>query len=218
MTDFQDCNNLGKRFREQYDYAEFNEEDAHSDPFYQFKEWFFQNEVKSLTPNAMTLSTLSKDLQVHSRIVLLNAFSPDGFIFYSNYESQKGQDLTIYEKASLQFFFEKQQRVVRLQGAVVKSSREDSLAYFRSRPKDSQLAAYVSQQSRKVSSRKKMMSLYDDAKRQFKDRDVPLPDYWGGYCFKPHYFEFWQGRPNRFHDRLVYVLENKVWKITRLFP
>eukprot|EP01047_Picozoa_sp_COSAG01_P000253 COSAG01_NODE_4_length_55812_cov_1344.168109_15_plen_227_part_00 len=222
-TGVEGFKNLQDYFRVDYvkNEAELLESQVSISPFQQFSEWFKLYVLsKPDVPNAMTLSTVSADLQARSRIVLMSEFDEKGFVFYSDYNSAKGDDLRNNPNACLQFFFANQERLVRIQGLVKKISRERSELYFRSRPRASQLSAFVSNQSHAVKSRSVMDALYRASDKNFLDQDIPMPDDWGGYCLSPNYFEFWQGRPNRFHDRLVYRLsrDKQSWQIDRLFP
>jgi pyridoxamine 5'-phosphate oxidase len=189
------------------------------DPIEQFELWFQQALETDLTDaNAMTLATVSPERIPSARTVLLKGIDEDGFQFYTNYESRKGRDLTSNQNVSLCFRWSELERQVRIQGRAEKMSRKDSATYFKKRPRPSQLSAWASAQSREIKSRKALEENFETMKKRFADREVPLPDFWGGYVVRPVQIEFWEGRPNRLHDRILYKRENNSWKITRLAP
>jgi len=168
-------------------------------------------------PNAMTLATVGEDGRPDARVVLLKYYGETGFAFFTNYESKKGADLESNPYAVLHFFWPQLDRQVSVHGRVEKTSREESEKYFDSRPVESRLAAWASNQSRMIESRR----ILEDRIQEFREKygeDVPLPPYWGGFRLTPVRFEFWQGRQNRLHDRLCYTLVDKTWSITRLSP
>ncbi|HLT24766.1 MAG TPA: pyridoxamine 5'-phosphate oxidase [Ignavibacteria bacterium] len=193
---------------------------ASPDPFVQFDEWFKEYlEIEHQDPNAMTLSTCNKDGRPTSRTVLLKSYDNEGFVFFTNYSSKKGKALEENPNASLLFFMRQLHRQVRIEGKVEKISLDESIEYFHSRPRESQLAALASSQSEVISSREDLLSKYESLSRQYDGQEIPLPPYWGGYRLVPDEFEFWQGRENRLHDRISYKLENdKNWGIRRLSP
>jgi pyridoxamine 5'-phosphate oxidase len=188
------------------------------DPFAQFGLWLDEALAsEAIDANAMTLSTVNENGQPSARVVLLKHFGPDGFCFYTNYESRKARDLAANPRAALHFFWAELSRQVAIHGPVEKTSREESEKYFMSRPIESRLSAWASNQSGEVESRK----VLEDRVAEFRARygDVPpLPDFWGGYRLRPQRFEFWQGRQNRLHDRIVYEAEADGWRIVRLAP
>jgi pyridoxamine 5'-phosphate oxidase len=195
-----------------------SESDLSSDPFEQFKIWMdvaLASDI--LDPNAMTVSTVGKDGRPSARVVLLKHFSEDGFSFYTNYESKKGSDLSANPFTVLHFFWPQLDRQIAVYGKVEKTSREDSEKYFMSRPVESRLSAWASNQSHVVSSREELETRVADLREKFGE-DIPLPPFWGGFRLTPDKFEFWQGRQNRLHDRLVYTLEDSSWTISRLAP
>jgi pyridoxamine 5'-phosphate oxidase len=195
-----------------------DESDVDPDPFVQFGRWMndaLSSEIRDA--NAMTLATVGEDGRPDARVVLLKFFGPDGFAWFTNYESKKGRDLTANPYASLHFFWPQLDRQVSICGPIEKTSREDSEKYFKSRPVDSQIAAWASSQSSVIESRSFLETRFDEFKAKFGD-DVPLPDFWGGFCLKPERFEFWQGRQNRLHDRLQYSKNAVGWKLERLSP
>ena len=197
-----------------------NETVVNADPFRQFQVWFGDAVTANLMqPNAMTLATASKDGKPSARIVLLKGFDKRGFVFYTNYESRKGQKLAENPWAALVFLWVELQRQVRIEGRVKKCSAEDSDLYFQSRPLGSRLGACVSQQSQVISSREVLESRLQELIAENANGDIARPPYWGGYRLSPTSIEFWQGRPSRLHDRLRYsLLDNGSWLIERLSP
>jgi pyridoxamine 5'-phosphate oxidase len=197
-----------------------NETVVDSDPFRQFQVWFSDAVAANLMqPNAMTLATASKDGKPSARIVLLKGFDERGFVFYTNYESRKGQELAENPWAALVFLWVELQRQVRIEGRVEKCSAEDSDLYFQSRPLGSRLGACVSQQSQVISSREVLESRLQELIVENANGDIARSPYWGGYRLSPTSIEFWQGRPSRLHDRLRYsLLDNGSWLIERLSP
>ncbi len=188
------------------------------DPFVQFGLWLdeaLRSEV--IDANAMTLSTVGDDGQPSARVVLLKNFDPDGFCFYTNYGSKKARDLAANPRAALHFFWADLSRQVAIHGPVEKTSREESEKYFLSRPVESRLSAWASNQSGEIESRKVLEDRVDAIRERFGE-EPPLPDFWGGYRLKPERFEFWQGRQNRLHDRIVYEATDDGWRIVRLAP
>lgn len=206
--------------RTDYTKEVLDETHVDSDPIKQFDSWF-QEALKAEVPepNAMTLSTVSPQGFPSGRILLLKGVTPQGFVFYTNYQSAKGRDLAQNDAGALTFFWPELERQVRIQGNVVKISREDSQAYFHSRPKGSQIGAWVSPQSSVIENRQLLEDRQATLEKKYKgSNSVPLPKQWGGYLLKPFLIEFWQGRPSRLHDRIVYTKEESDWKIQRLAP
>lgn len=205
--------------RKEYTQASLDIESVDANPFVQFEKWFGEARKGEITePNAMVLSTVSKDHQPFQRTVLMKALDGDGLVFYTNYGSRKAQQIGVNSKVSVLFPWYEMERQVAILGHAEKISTKESLKYFTSRPHGSQLGAWVSQQSSVISSRSILEMKLAEMKRKFKAGKIPLPDFWGGFKIKPHSFEFWQGRPNRLHDRLLYEQENENWKIVRLAP
>ena len=187
-------------------------------PFEQFSVWM-DDALKAdiIDPNAMTLSTVGSDNRPSARVVLLKYFGEEGFAFFTNYESKKGADLAANPFTVLHFFWPQLDRQVAIYGRVEKTSREESEKYFNSRPVDSRLGAWASNQSRVIESREVLEKRVVELREKFGD-DVPLPPFWGGFRLTPDKFEFWQGHQNRLHDRIVYELACETWKIARLSP
>jgi pyridoxamine 5'-phosphate oxidase len=199
---------------------ELRRKDLDPNPFKQFAKWYEAAEAAHpKLPNSMTLATATRDGRPSARMVLLKGFDEDGFVFFTNYESQKGRELEENPRASLVFYWSTLDRQVRIDGAVAKTSREESEEYFQTRPADSRLSAWASRQSSPVASRQ---VLEDEMKRlisQYQDRGIPLPDYWGGYRLTPSVIEFWQNRLGRLHDRFRYTRQSDgQWLIERLSP
>ncbi len=206
--------------RRDYTLRGLSETDVDSDPFKQFQVWFSDAFGANLIePNAMILATATKDGKPSARTVLLKGFDERGFVFYTNYESRKGQELAENPWAALVFLWAELERQVRIEGRVEKCSAVESDTYFRSRPLGSRLSALVSQQSQVISSREVLENRLQELMVENANGDVPRPPYWGGYRLSPTSIEFWQGRPDRLHDRLRYrLLHDGSWLIERLSP
>jgi pyridoxamine 5'-phosphate oxidase len=194
--------------------------DLHSDPLQQFSAWFaaaLAAEIRD--PNAMSLATATPDGKPSVRIVLLKGFDDRGFAFFTNYDSEKGRQLEANPYAALAFYWAQLERQVRISGVVEKTSREDSAAYFHSRPIGSRLGAWASKQSEVVDARQVLDACLSEISERYENGEVPLPPHWGGYRVKPDKIEFWQGRPNRLHDRFRYSRRTDgTWLIDRLAP
>ncbi|BAZ44064.1 pyridoxal 5'-phosphate synthase [Chondrocystis sp. NIES-4102] len=207
--------------RQNYTLAGLSIADVKSDPFEQFKIWFQQAyDANLIEPNAMTLATATPDGKPSARIVLLKGINQQGFVFYTNYQSQKGKELIANPQAALVFLWHSLERQVRIEGKVEQLPIAESLAYFHSRPKSSQLGAWASDQSQVIGDRAILEQKLTALEAQYgEDATIPLPPHWGGFCVIPKRIEFWQGRPNRLHDRLVYDLQaDGDWQIQRLAP
>jgi len=205
--------------RREYVREALAEADVDADPVVQFGRWFEQAEQAGLLePHAMTLATATPDGRPSARMVLLRGFDERGFCFYTNYESRKAAELAANPRAALVFWWDKLERQVRIEGTVERTSRAESEAYFASRPPGSQLSAAVSPQSRVIGDRAALERRVADLATAVPDGHVPLPDFWGGYRLAHEVVEFWQGRPNRLHDRLRYRRVGDTWRIERLAP
>lgn len=206
--------------RREYTRYVLDKEHADSNPIRQFSRWFHEAVVAELPEvNAMTLATAGRDGRPAARIVLLKGFDETGFVFYTNYLSRKGQQLAENPHAALVFFWLELERQVRIEGAVAKTSREESEAYFRRRPLGSRLGALASRQSQVVESRQILEKRFEEFGARYADAHVPMPEHWGGYRLAPVMMEFWQGRQSRLHDRLRYTRQaDGGWLIERLEP
>ena len=208
------------QLRVDYGMGRLDEAGVARDPVEQFGRWFDEARAANIPePNAMTLATVAASGMPSARIVLLKSLDARGFAFYTNYDSRKGRELAENPGAALCFFWQPLERQVRVEGVVEKVGREESEAYFNSRPRQAQIGAWVSQQSRPVTSRAELERLEAELQKRFEGWPVPLPEYWGGYRLVPHAVEFWQGRPSRLHDRLLYTRSAQgAWTIQRLSP
>ncbi|MBC2840208.1 pyridoxamine 5'-phosphate oxidase [Robiginitalea sp. SC105] len=208
-------------YRKSYEKRQLIESEAPEEPFALFAQWFRDAEAAAggEEPNAMTLATMGPDGFPKNRVVLLKKFSPEGFVFYTNYTSDKGRAIASNPNVCLSFFWPYTERQVIVRGQAEKVPSADSDAYFQSRPEGSQLGALVSDQSRVIPSREYLEGKLDAAEKKFAGREIPRPPDWGGYLVRPVAVEFWQGRENRLHDRLCYTREEGGnWKRERLAP
>jgi pyridoxamine 5'-phosphate oxidase len=205
--------------RSEYTREALAESDVDTDPVVQFGRWFEQAEQAGLLePTAMTLATATPDGRPSARMVLLRGFDERGFCFYTSYESRKGAELAANPRAALVFWWGELERQVRVEGSVAPTTRAESEAYFHSRPPGSQLSAAASPQSRVIEDRAVLERRVAELASASRGGQVPLPDSWGGYRLTPEVVEFWQGRPNRLHDRLRYRRDGVAWRIERLAP
>lgn len=206
-------------FRKEYSAKGLRREDLDENPVRQFEHWFKQAvELGVHEPNAMSLATVDPDGMPLLRTVLLKYFGPTGFVFFTNYESRKATHIAANPRVSLLFPWITLERQVIVQGRAEKIGTAESLRYFATRPRESQIGAWVSNQSSVVSSRKLLMQKLDELKRKFSEGEVPLPSFWGGFRVVPETIEFWQGGPARLHDRFLYVRQGDDWAIERLSP
>lgn len=209
------------KLRKDYALMGLDEADLNPDPFRQFENWLIDVANAGLPePNAMVLSTVDKDMYPHSRIVLLRNFTEKGFVFYTNYQSDKGKEIEQNPRVALNFFWVDMERQVRITGVASRISVMESNEYFQSRPRLNQISAWASPQSEVVENRTALEKRVKELETEYKNEEqIPKPPFWGGYCISPVAIEFWQGRPNRLHDRFRYSLQaDKTWKIERLAP
>lgn len=205
--------------RQNYTRGGLREKDLLKDPIKLFEQWLkeaIHSEIAE--PNAMSLATVSDDGSPSVRIVLLKGIGNRSIRFFTNYKSSKGRELTANPKAAVSFWWPELERQVRMKGSVEKVNRAESEKYFQSRPRESQLGAWASEQSTAVENRDQLKIAYENAADQFKDKKVPTPEFWGGYQMHINNIEFWQGRPGRLHDRILYFYENGEWNFKRLQP
>jgi len=189
-------------------------------PFKQFEQWFQEaTEAEPVLPEAVSLATATREGRLSSRMVLLKDFDETGFVFYSNYESRKGLELAENPNAALVFYWRQLERQICITGTVSKVSREESEAYFRTRPRGSQIGALTSSQSQVVASREVLENRFQQLMAEYEGGEIPLPSYWGGYRLSPVTIEFWQGRSDRLHDRFLYKRQSGgPWQLERLSP
>jgi pyridoxamine 5'-phosphate oxidase len=212
-------NNDISKLRRSYSLKELNENNVLADPIKQFSIWMDEAISSNLIdPNAMILATANKNGIPSARTVLLKGFDEKGFVFFTNYESTKAKELEENSFASLLFLWLELERQVRITGKAERVSREESEKYFISRPRESQLGAWASKQSSVISNRKILENQFEEMKKRFENQEIDLPPFWGGYKVIPQKIEFWQGRENRLHDRISYLLDKGTWKIERLSP
>jgi pyridoxamine 5'-phosphate oxidase len=215
----EDFSKYIKELRKDFSGEALEEKAVNPNPVLQFDFWFKEVvKAEATEPNAMTLSTVH-DGRPSARIVLLREFGEQGFAFFTNYNSRKGKELFENPFACLTFFWPELERQVRIEGKVQVHSKEASDNYFNSRPRSSRIGAWSSPQSSVIKNREELENLVTDFDKKYPTEQVPRPEFWGGFILKPDYFEFWQGRPSRLHDRICYSkVENENWKIERLAP
>ncbi len=205
--------------RKEYRQSVLSRKNINRNPLKQFEKWLGEAITSEIPePTAMTLSTHGPDGFPQARIVLLKHLDEEGFVFFSNYASQKGKSIAQNPLASLLFFWPELERQVRIEGITSKISRKDSQRYFDSRPYESRIGAWSSEQSQIIPSRNYLEDRFAAYQQKFKNQSPPLPSNWGGYLLKPEKIEFWQGRENRLHDRILYLKENNAWVNQRLAP
>ncbi|HEV3158020.1 MAG TPA: pyridoxamine 5'-phosphate oxidase [Candidatus Baltobacteraceae bacterium] len=199
--------------------GELDERRIAADPFVQFREWLDDAvSAELIEPTAMALATVGTDGRPSMRMVLMRGFDERGFEFFTNYQSRKGCEILVHPRAALLFYWGSLQRQIRSEGSVERLSSEESDAYFAQRPRGRQIGAWASPQSMPLSDRATLEGRVRAEEERFADRAVQRPPFWGGYRLRPSVFEFWQGRPNRLHDRILYRREGPNWKIERLAP
>ncbi len=206
--------------RRDYKLGALKKKQLHPDPLQQFEHWLehaIKTSTNSIEPYAMTLATCDKQSRVSARTVILRSFDKKGLVFYTNYESLKAKQISENPYVALCFYWHWLERQVRIEGKISKTSREVSEAYFKSRPYENQIAAWASKQSATVENCEVLETNFARLKQKYPNQ-VPLPDFWGGYCVEPESFEFWQGRLGRLHDRFLYSKQDKEWYIIRLCP
>lgn len=208
-----------KSSRMHYSKDELIESVISKNPFEEFGTWFqMAIDEQNLEPHAMSLATVGADGFPSTRIVLLRDYDENGFTFFTNYLSHKGNEIAQNPKVTLNFFWPQLQKQIRITGFASKVDEAVSDEYFQSRPRESQIGAWASYQSKVIENREVLEENVKKLEEDFKGKEVPRPQHWGGYLVQPILFEFWQGRPSRLHDRILYRLENKAWKIERLSP
>ncbi len=208
------------QLREDFIKGELTEDKLHQLPDLQFEQWMQEAiDAKVNEVPACNLSTVDKNNKPSARIVYLREFSNNEFYFYTNYESRKGKQIAENPNVCLTFFWPELERQIRIEGVILKKAEaEKSDAYFNARPQDSKIGAWSSPQSKVLTNRDELNSFIENNKIKFYNQEIPRPEFWGGYIIKANYYEFWQGRKNRLHDRITFTLENGNWRIERLAP
>lgn len=205
--------------RRDYQLKALNEKDVMAEPIGQFSIWWDEAVESQIDEvNAMTLATANKDGRPSARIVLLKGFDEKGFVFFTNYQSAKGKEIMENPRVTLLFFWKELERQVKIEGTISKISDAENDEYFNSRPEQSKIGAWTSPQSQPIENREWLESNWKKYAEEFNGKTVPRPPHWGGYIVVPDLMEFWQGRPGRLHDRIVYTKENGKWKIGRVAP
>ncbi len=208
-----------KKIRVEYEDKPLNLEDLNQDPLKQFSTWFqIAIDAEVNEANAMAISTITQEGTPRSRYVLFKDIVDDKLVFYSDYQSSKGREIDNNPNISGLFFWPELHRQIRLEGVISKTSNEVSDNYFSSRPRDAQLSAIASSQSAEIKGRETVEEKIQELEKEFEGKDIPRPDNWGGYAIDISFWEFWQGRRSRTHDRFIYVKNNNSWEITRLSP
>jgi len=215
----EDLLNYLNEIRRDFAGKPLDDQSIKENPFEQFEIWFEEAvNAQILDPNAMSITTVDSSGQPSTRIVYLRGINDKGFIFYTNYKSDKGQDLENNNKIALNFFFGELERQIRVEGIVAKVSNQESDAYFAKRPRESQIGAWASNQSSTIKNRAELEERVLKFTSKFNNVEIPRPEHWGGYVVTPQKIEFWQGRPNRLHDRIVFEKNEDKWSIKRVSP
>lgn len=205
--------------RENYKKGQLNDDEISNNPFELFQQWLDEAiATEPIDPTAMVVSTVDEQLQPHSRVVLLKFFDENGFTFFTNYDSHKGKEINFNQKVSLLFHWKNLEKQVRICGVATKTSEQLSEEYFNSRPFESQLGAWASPQSTIIASREIIENNFKQIREKFSQETISKPKNWGGFIVKPTSIEFWQGRPNRLHDRIYFYFNNSTWNFNRLAP
>tara|TARA_B100000214_G_C23946054_1_gene618047 strand:- start:928 stop:1566 length:639 start_codon:yes stop_codon:yes gene_type:complete len=208
-----------EEMRKQYEMNELNRSDLLESPTEMFRTWFEKIEdLENIEPNAAILSTSTKKGKPSSRTVLVKEYSDNGFVFYTNYNSKKAQEIENNPYGSLIFYWHDFERQVRIQGKIRKVSRSKSEKYFHSRPRLSQISVLASYQSKRLENRNELENKVKELEKKYEGKEIPLPDFWGGYLLEHRNVEFWQGRRDRLHDRFVYTKHGRIWQTERLAP
>ena len=208
-----------EEMRKQYEMNELNRSDLLESPTEMFRTWFEKIEdLENIEPNAAILSTSTKKGKPSSRTVLVKEYSDKGFVFYTNYNSKKAQEIENNPYGSLIFYWHDFERQVRIQGKIRKVSRSKSEKYFHSRPRLSQISVLASYQSKRLENRNELENKVKELEKKYEGKEIPLPDFWGGYLLEHRNVEFWQGRRDRLHDRFVYTKHGRIWQTERLAP
>ncbi len=208
------------QLREDFMKGQMSEDSMHKTPDLQFEQWMKEAiDTKVNEVAACNLATVNGSNKPSARIIYLREFSDNTFYFYTNYDSRKAQEIAHNPNVCLTFFWPELERQIRIEGIIIqKAEKEKSDTYFNARPIDSKIGAWSSPQSKVIAGRDELDKNIQNTKQKFKDQEIPRPDFWGGYIIKAHYYEFWQGRKSRLHDRITFTLENDNWKIERLAP
>lgn len=207
------------KYRKEYNAGFLDEKELPETPDVLFEQWLNHAlHSGAIEPLAMNLATSTAGGKPSSRIVLLREFNKKGLVFYTNYESRKGKEIFKNHYAAVNFFWPSLERQIRIEGEIIKVKNEDSDRYFKNRPVESQIGAIVSEQSKQIPSRNFLEKQFQDMKTSLSEKEIKRPENWGGYILIPNLFEFWQGRPHRLNDRILYTLDNEIWEKCRLAP